>query len=142
MKMSTKMLIPLRALAVSACVCIWGCAHVTNTSDGRDFETSEVRGIVKGKTTANEIIAKFGEPYAKRPSAGGGEVWTYYYQTTSVKDQGLTPGGALAGILIPGTVGTEVAAMNAAPSKTVHKKTLTVIFSKERIVVDDMLERK
>lgn len=45
-------------------LCLWGCATAHSTA-GRDFDSAKVSQIVKGKTTADEIITMFGTPYSK-----------------------------------------------------------------------------
>jgi outer membrane protein assembly factor BamE (lipoprotein component of BamABCDE complex) len=118
-----------------------GCATETTTTTGRDFDSSKAGQIVKGKTTADEIVAMFGTPSTKQPEAGDGEKWEYFYGTTTVKSSGMTPGGALLGVLIPGTVGNEVMVQNYNPKITVHDKTLTISLDKQRIVADFTLKK-
>jgi hypothetical protein len=106
------------------------------TAMGMDFDNSKVSQIVKGQTTPDELVAMFGPPSSKEPVTGLGETWTYYYCASTVKNFGLTPGGALAAILLPGPIGIEVAVISAGPSVTVHEKTLKITIGNKRVVVD------
>jgi outer membrane protein assembly factor BamE (lipoprotein component of BamABCDE complex) len=112
---------------------------VKTTTTGKDFDSSKVKQIVKGRTTAEEIVAMFGTPYTKQPDADDGEKWVYFYSTSTTKSSGMTVGGGLEAILIPGTAGNTVAAGNNQPKVTVHSKTLTINLDKQRIVVDYVL---
>ena len=100
-----------------------------------------MRDIVKGKTTADELVAMFGTPYTKQPNSDGGEKWAYFYSTSTVKSNGMTPGGALAGILIPGSAGNAIAAANYSPGVTVHDRRLTINLDKRSIVADFVLNK-
>lgn len=65
-----------------------GCASATSIS-GRDFDTSKVPLIQKGKTTQSEIVAWFGQPFTKSVSGADGEIWTYFYSTAHAKVKGV-----------------------------------------------------
>ena len=109
---------------------------MTTTATGKDFESSKVSQIVKGKTTGDEIVVLFGTPSTEQ-AAENGETWVYSYATSTVKGQGFTPGGALAAILIPGSTGDVIASQNYnSTNSTGHTKTLTISLDKQRIVVD------
>ena len=43
-------------------------------STGRDFDTSQVSTITKGKTTESEMIQRFGEPQTRSTSASGDQI--------------------------------------------------------------------
>jgi outer membrane protein assembly factor BamE (lipoprotein component of BamABCDE complex) len=134
--MKTAKTICLQLAIFSACLCLWGCATETTTTTGKDFDSSKVSQIVKGKTTADEIVAMFGTPYTKQPDADDGEKWEYFYSTSTVKSSGMTVGGGLAAILIPGSAGNVIASQNYNPGVTVHNKILTVSLDKQKIVED------
>jgi len=76
------------ALAIS----LVGCA-TTNLIEGRDFDASVTNQIVKGKTTANDIIAMLGQPYSKMPEVDDTVRWTYSYITATSHAQSGFFGG-------------------------------------------------
>ena len=45
---------------------------------GQDFNTTNIDKIQKGKTTKQEILGMFGQPYIKTVNSFG-ETWTYQY---------------------------------------------------------------
>ena len=51
-------------LAACMCFALTGCA-TSNYTVGRDFSSASVAQIQKGKTTTSEVVALFGEPFAK-----------------------------------------------------------------------------
>ncbi|MDN3224588.1 hypothetical protein [Pseudomonas nunensis] len=63
-----------------------GCATSHYTS-GRDFPSANVQSIVKGKTTASDLKALFGEPFAKSPVNETDEKWVYTYANGSAHAQ-------------------------------------------------------
>ena len=80
--MKTIKSIQLSLVFLGLCIFLWGCATAHSTA-GRDFDTSKASQIVKGKTTADELVAMFGKPYSKQPEANGGERWLYSYATAT-----------------------------------------------------------
>ena len=80
--MSTIRIIRLFAIFLGLCLCIYGCATATSTT-GRDFDSLKVSQIVKGKTTADEILNMFGPPSGKQPEAENAERWLYSYVTVT-----------------------------------------------------------
>jgi outer membrane protein assembly factor BamE (lipoprotein component of BamABCDE complex) len=55
-----------------------GCATATFVT-GRDFDSSKVSQITKGKTTAAELTAWVGVPYSKSVNSDGTERWMWLY---------------------------------------------------------------
>jgi len=51
---------------------------------GRDFDTSKVKNIQKGKTTTQEIIQWFGQPYAKKIISTNQIGWLYAWRQSTV----------------------------------------------------------
>lgn len=45
---------------------------------GKDFDATYVDKVQKGKTTKNELLSLYGQPYGKSVQ-GSTEVWTYMY---------------------------------------------------------------
>jgi len=45
---------------------------------GKDFDATHVDKVQKGKTTKNELLTLYGQPYGKSVQ-GSTEVWTYMY---------------------------------------------------------------
>jgi outer membrane protein assembly factor BamE (lipoprotein component of BamABCDE complex) len=64
--------------SIFALALLAGCATATSTY-GTDFSTDNVSKIVKGKTTAAQLVTLFGEPYSKTPGAPGQESWMWTY---------------------------------------------------------------
>ncbi len=64
--------------AVLLASAVAGCATARSTT-GKDFDTSKVSRIVKGETTAAQLVEMFGTPQSKQPEANGGERWSYSY---------------------------------------------------------------
>ncbi len=69
-------------LAIAISVALAGCASV-----GKEFSTTDVSSIQKGKTTKTELIQRFGEPSSQVSDSEGNTtyVWTY------AKAVGFTP---------------------------------------------------
>lgn len=63
---------------VFALALLAGCATATSTY-GTDFSSDNVSKIVKGKTTAADLITLFGQPYSKTQGAPGQESWMWTY---------------------------------------------------------------
>jgi hypothetical protein len=57
---------------------------VTTVRRGRDFDSSKVKDIQKGKTTTPEIIQWFGQPYAKRVASTNQVGWLYAWKNSTV----------------------------------------------------------
>jgi len=51
---------------------------------GRDFDTSKVKNIQKGKTTTQEIIQWFGQPYAKKIISTNQIGWLYAWRQSTI----------------------------------------------------------
>lgn len=66
MKRVGKLLLGLVLLAAAGCITV-----------GRDFPSEMVKKLVNGKTTREQILGTFGEPYQKGVD-NGKEAWTYY----------------------------------------------------------------
>jgi hypothetical protein len=61
-----------------------GCAFSFGNStynDGFDFPSENVKKIMIGKTTSNELIQMFGGPLSKYDVSENEEQWTYSYST-------------------------------------------------------------
>ena len=78
MKLLTLSVAAFMILAVVGCALSFGSS--TN-NDGFDFPSENVKKIVIGKTTSNELIHMFGGPLAKYDVAENEEQWTYSYST-------------------------------------------------------------
>ncbi len=67
-----------------------GCAlsyHRSDDNDGFDFSSENVKKIMKGKTTANELIELFGGPLSKTEVSENEEEWKYSYSTSIVIEE-------------------------------------------------------
>lgn len=51
---------------------------------GRDFDTSKVKDIQKGKTTTQEIIQWFGQPYGKKIVSTNQIGWLYAWRQSTL----------------------------------------------------------
>ena len=61
-----------------------GCAYSFRDSsydDGFDFPSENVKKILKGKTTADELIQMLGGPRSKYEISENEEEWIYFYAT-------------------------------------------------------------
>jgi len=63
-----------------------GCATSTY-SVGKNFSSENVSQIVKGKTTSEEMINLFGEPYTKSVISATDEKWIYMHSEGTAKAQ-------------------------------------------------------
>jgi outer membrane protein assembly factor BamE (lipoprotein component of BamABCDE complex) len=87
---------------------------------GKNFDSSQVTQITKGKTTANDLVAMFGNPFSKKPESEDMERWQYNYVTTVLR------------IHATGTVG----GATATGEKTGTQKSLNLLVNKDGIVVN------
>ena len=81
------------AALVFACLIV-GCAapkpagpaksSTSTIRRGRDFDTSKVKDIQKGKTTTQEIVQWFGQPYAKRIVSTNQIGWLYSWRQSTL----------------------------------------------------------
>jgi hypothetical protein len=55
-----------------------GCA-TSSYSVGKNFSSENVSQIVKSKTTSEEMVTLFGEPYSKTVISATDEKWIYMY---------------------------------------------------------------
>ena len=61
-----------------------GCA-TSSYSIGKNFSSENVSQIVKGKTTSEEMINLFGEPYSKTVISATDEKWIYMHSEGTAK---------------------------------------------------------
>jgi outer membrane protein assembly factor BamE (lipoprotein component of BamABCDE complex) len=68
------------------CMILNGCSTVTNhVATGRDFDETKVTQIKKGVTTADGIVALYGEPDRKDIVSPQQVMWHYSYLTEEHK---------------------------------------------------------
>jgi outer membrane protein assembly factor BamE (lipoprotein component of BamABCDE complex) len=60
-----------------------GCTSTSHT--GIDFDASKITKIEKEKTTADELVQMFGEPFMKTVISENGAKWVYNYITRKSK---------------------------------------------------------
>jgi len=65
-------------ILVSVFFLLAGCATSSYTM-GRDFDSSLVKKIVKGKTSGAELTKMFGQPFSKNVLSENEEKWIYTY---------------------------------------------------------------
>jgi hypothetical protein len=63
-----------------------GCA-TSSYSVGKSFPSENVSQIVKGKTTSEEMVSLFGEPYTKTVISATDEKWVYMHSEGTAKAQ-------------------------------------------------------
>lgn len=73
-------------ISIALAVFLVGCA-TANYSVGKPFNTENVTKIEHGKTTKQDLVAMFGEPYSKTPLTATQEKWIYTYVYGSSKAQ-------------------------------------------------------
>jgi hypothetical protein len=59
-------------------------SSITTVRRGHDFDTSKVKDIQKGKTTAQEITQWFGQPAAKRIVSTNQIGWLYAWRQSTI----------------------------------------------------------
>ena len=64
----------------------FGCATASFTQ-GKQFDTTKVSLIEKGKTTASQITDWFGQPFTKTVTGADGETWVYMHMQGQSKAQ-------------------------------------------------------
>jgi outer membrane protein assembly factor BamE (lipoprotein component of BamABCDE complex) len=112
MKATKAVLLSIGGLAL--CLVFCGCTTVQSTS-GRDFDSSKVSRVEKGKTTSDEILAMFGRPAYKIPELDDDERWAYSFVTTT-------------------NVFHDV--LDTRSEMTGYKKSLNILFNKQKVVVN------
>jgi len=65
-------------LPVILAIVLFGCAGI-DREVGRDFDSTKVDQIEKGKTTAEEVMKLFGEPVSKLVVSVTEERWIFTY---------------------------------------------------------------
>jgi len=126
------------AIAITGlCLALLGCAATPDT--GRNFDPSQLRHVVKGRTTADQILAMFGPPYASNPATlhgsrhpMAGERWFYSYDTVSV--QQIYYPGATAGLYLPAALTFRYVPASTITAK--HHREVAILFNKDRTVVN------
>lgn len=69
-----------------------GCAATAGNQKLGTMEKSQLNaGIIKGKSTKNDVIALLGETDKVTPTKDGGEIWTYSFARASLKPAGYIP---------------------------------------------------
>jgi len=69
-----------RSLLLLLCVLLTACSTIKDrVTTGRDFDESKVSQIKKGVTTAEGIVALYGEPDAKEIVSPNQVMWHYTY---------------------------------------------------------------
>jgi len=74
------------SITVTALLVLTGCATSSYTY-GNNFASENVSKIVKGKTTKQEIVTMFGQPFLKSVISKTGEKWVYSYSSGTASAQ-------------------------------------------------------
>lgn len=86
--MNTKLL----SMAVAGALLISGCAATAGNQKLGSMEKSQLNsGIVKGKSTKQDVEALLGQTDKVAPTKDGGEIWTYSFARSSLKAAGYIP---------------------------------------------------
>ncbi len=67
-------------------VMVLSCA-IKHYSVGKDFDETLIPRIEKNRTTQEELLAMFGEPYVKSILSEQEQKWLYHYESGSLKAQ-------------------------------------------------------
>jgi hypothetical protein len=70
-------------------ILVSNCATSTFTS-GKDFDSTKVAQIVKGKTTSDDLLNTFGPPFMKTVISANEEKWMYSFTKGQVEANGFT----------------------------------------------------
>lgn len=88
MYMNTKLL----SIAIVGTLLLSGCAATAGNHKLGSLEKGQLNaGIVKGKSTKQDVEALLGQTDRVTPSKDGGEVWTYTFARASLKPAGYIP---------------------------------------------------
>lgn len=69
-----------------------GCAATAGNQKLGSMEKSQLNaGIIKGKSTKQDVEALLGQTDKVTPSKDGGEIWTYSFARASMKPAGYIP---------------------------------------------------
>lgn len=86
--MNTKLL----SIAIVGTLLLSGCAATAGNQKLGSLEKGQLNaGIVKGKSTKQDVEALLGQTDRVTPSKDGGEVWTYTFARASLKPAGYIP---------------------------------------------------
>ena len=88
----------IHSLAFAAIAAIALCAGCTSMTLGRQMSREQVKRIEVGRTTAQDMTARFGKPY-RTTNCDEGRILTYVYITPDGAYQKLTVGINAAGIV-------------------------------------------
>lgn len=105
------------SIAVVLALLLGGCASAGNVALKDESATSVSSQIVEGKTTKNEVIAKYGQPTTTTFTDGGNQVWTYRYAYATANAVSFVP---IVGLFAGGA--------------HVKSKELVVMFDKKDVV--------
>jgi outer membrane protein assembly factor BamE (lipoprotein component of BamABCDE complex) len=105
---------PARLSILTLALCLWACGTGYLKGAGRDFDPAEIRQIVKGTTTQDQIVAMFGVPFSKTPEVNG-ERWAYSYAEVTINDSKFD-------LPETGVIG--------------HKKDLNILFNDQKVVIN------
>lgn len=86
--MNTKLL----SIAIVGAILMSGCAATAGNQKLGSMEKSQLNaGIIKGKSTKQDVEALLGQTDKVTPSKDGGEIWTYSFARASMKPAGYIP---------------------------------------------------
>lgn len=83
---------------ISGSLILSGCVSSGNQALKTETQESVRSKLVKGKTTNQDVLSQFGEPYSRSTQEDGNEVWTYVMHNTQMSSISFIPVvGLLAG---------------------------------------------
>lgn len=74
-------------MTLGLCMSLLGGCATSTYSIGTDFPIEKASSIEKGKTTTDELLSTFGEPYSKSVLSESEEKWLYFFSAGSAKAQ-------------------------------------------------------
>lgn len=82
--------IALALLAASFSILV-GCVNSGNQTLKNETQESVKSKLVKGKTTKDDVLTQFGEPYSRSTQDDGNEVWSYVMHNSQMNATSFIP---------------------------------------------------
>ena len=79
------------ALLTASFSILMGCVNSGNQALKNENQESVKSKLAKGKTTKENVLSQFGEPYSRSTQEDGNEVWTYVMHNTQMSSISFIP---------------------------------------------------
>lgn len=76
---------------ISGSLILSGCVSSGNQALKTETQESVRSKLVKGKTTNQDVLSQFGEPYSRSTLDSGEEVWTYVMHNSQMSTTSFIP---------------------------------------------------